>query len=356
MPERPFRHAASGPMIRLPLQQTRPGPSLKAALGMAAVSRDPFRFPVEPSPGGDAEIRGTTADFVDAFAEIFGARVENFGADPLTWVVTPAHTEPDRQEFHFQIDAPGSTVELLALLLPGLLTRDVSTQLVLEGCTHAPGAYLPEQVAPTLAPLAEDVGGTLEFELESYGFPPRGGGRIHARVEPPDGGLHEVRWGDRGYVHELDISVVLAHLQPHIGEREIDAFADHMRTEIPLNATLTELHAAASQGNVMSVEIHGSQGVETLALLGEKGIRAEAIGRRCLSNFATYLGGRGRFHASTRFATLLAAAAGGDQVWTTGLCETTAAICELAPEFLRTHVEIQGEESPTTKLNLYRTG
>lgn len=341
-------------MIRLPLQKKRPDADLRAALALAAVSRDPFRFPVEPTREGTSPIRGTTADFVEAFAAVFGAELENFGADPSAWVFSPGMSDVDREEFRFHVDAPGSTVEMLGLMLPGLLLRDFPTRLVLEGCTHAPGALLPEQVDPTLSLLVDELGGQLEVELEGYGFPPRGGGRLVAKVTPADGRLPEVRWDDRAYVRELSISIVLAHLQAHIGEREIQTFADEMKADVPLEATLTELHAAASQGNVMAVEVRGSEHIETLAVLGKEGVRAEAIARRCLSQFATYLAGRGQFHASTRFATLFATAAGGDQVWTTGLDATATAVCEYAPRFLDTYIDIQDEDTPTTRLNIYR--
>ena len=341
-------------MIHLPLQQRRPGASLKAALALTGVSRDPFRFPVEPNPDGGEGLQGTTAEYVDAFAEVFDARVETFGADPLTWVYQPSRSETGEEEFRLHVDSPGSSAELVGLMLPGLLQRDYPTRLVIEGCTHARGAYLPEQLESALARLVGDVGGTLEVELDAYGFPPRGGGRLVAEVTPAEGRLREVRWGDRGYVRDIDISVTLAHLQAHIGEREIRTFVDEMKAEVSTSASLTELHAAASQGNVMTVYVYGSEQLETICVLGEKGVRAEEIGRRSLSEFATYLAGRGAFHQTTPFATLLACAAGGDQVWTTGLDELGRAVCEYAPALLGTHVNIQGEDTETTRLNIYR--
>ena len=341
-------------MIPVPLQQAEPSPELRAALALSAVSRDPFRFMVEPSPEGTPNIRGTTAAFIDAFAEIFDVTLENFGADPTTWVFSPSMSDVDRREFTLHVDAPGSATDLLGLMLPGLLMRDYPTRLVLEGCTHAHDALLPEQVHPTLALLVDAVGGRLDFEIEEYGFPPRGGGRMIAEITPVGGRLREPDWRDRGYVRELGISVILAHLQANIGEREIQAFADEMKADVPLEATMTELHAAASQGNVLAVEVRGSeQHIETLALLGEEGVRAEEIARRCVSEFATYLAGKGQLHDSTPYGLLLAVAAGGGDIWTTGLDELGWAICEYAPRFLGTHVEVQDEESATTQLRIY---
>ncbi len=341
-------------MIHLPLQSSRPDAHLRAALALAAIARTPFRFSVEPTREGTSPLRGTTADFVEAFAAVFDADLEPFGADPSARVFSPALSDLDRRQFDFHIDSPGSSVELLGLMLPGLLSREYPTRLILEGCTHAPGALLPEQLHPSIALLVDELGGHLSVEIDAYGFPPRGGGRVVAEVTPVEGRFPEVRWGDRGYVRELTISIVLAHLQSHIGEREVRTFTDEMKTDVSWSATITELHAAASQGNVVAVEVHGSEHVETLAVLGEQGVRAETIGRECLSQFATYLAGRGRFHATTPVATLLATAAGGDELWTTGLDETTAAICRYAPQFLDTHIDIQDEDGPTTRLNIYR--
>lgn len=338
-------------MILLPIQQNRPGPRLQAALALSGVSRDPFRFPVEPTREGTAELRETTADFVEAFAEVFGGEVENFGADPLSWVYSPSKSDTDQREFHFQIDDPGSVVELLCLMLPGLLLRDYPTRLVLDGCTHAPGAYLPEQVESALVPLVEAVGGRLEVELVSYGFPPRGGGRVTADIRPA-GRLQRLDLRDRGYVRDIEIDVILAHLQRHIGEREIDAFVDDMRADVSLTARLTELHAAPSQGNVMLVDIAGSECAEMIGVLGRRGVRAEEVGRRCLSEFSTYLKGRGQLHQTTPWALLLMVAAGEGELWTTGLGEMGEAICEYAPEFLGGDVGIQDEGSPTTRLKI----
>jgi RNA 3'-terminal phosphate cyclase (ATP) len=341
-------------MLELPTQRSRPDPDLAAALSLSAITRDPFAFRVEPSRDGRAELRGVTRDVVDAFARIFGAELDTFGSDPLSRVLSPSRSDVPETHFEVDIDPPGSVVELLGVLLPGLLRRDYPTELVLRGCTHVPGAYLPEQVEPALVPLVEAMGGGLEIELDTYGFPPRGPGQLRATVSPIQGRVQPLDLRDRGYVRHVELSVFLAHLPRDIGLREIDAFAETMDADVSLGATLTELHDAASQGNALLIDVEGSECPETLAVMGEKGVPAEEIGRRGLSEFATYLAGRGQLRDTTRWALTLAVMAGEGRIWSSQFGAFSRAICEFAPRLADTHVVIEGEESETVKFRVTR--
>lgn len=341
-------------MVSLTLQRSIPEPDFKVALSLAGISREPFRFPVEPTREGTAEIRGVTRSYLEAFREIFGGSVQNFGADPLSWVFSPDRSDTEPERFEFVVEPPGSSVELLGLLLPGLLLRDLPTRLVLDGSTHIRGAYLPEQVETALRGLLETTGGALDVELETYGFGPRGRGRIVAEVTPVGGRLRRPTWRARERIDHLDISVILAHLHRDIGIREIDAFADELEADIPLTARVTELHAAASQGNVMVADVEMGERCESVAVLGEKGVRAEEIGRQCLSKVLHLLASSAGLQASTPWAALLACAAGGGQLWTTEIDPLTRAVCDLAPDFLDTYLSLEGEKTDTVKIDVYR--
>lgn len=341
-------------MLELPIQRSRPDPELAAALSLSAVTRDPFSFRVEPSRDGTAELRGVTRDVVGAFEQIFGATLDTFGSDPLSRVLSPGRSDVAETHFEIDVDPPGSVVELLGILLPGLLRRDYTTELVLTGCTHVSGAYLPEQVEPALVPLVEAMGGGLDIELDAYGFRPRGPGQLRASVTPIQGRVQPLDLRDRGYVRHVELSVLLAHLPQHVGLREIDAFADNMSADVSLGATLTELHDAASQGNVMLIEVEGSECPEVLTVMGEEGVPAEEIGRRGLSEFATYLAGRGQLRDTTRWALALAVMAGEGRIWSSQLGEFSKAICKFAPELADTHVVIEGEDTETVKLQVTR--
>ena len=324
-------------MIEIPLQDANPGPRLRVALALSALSRDAFRFDLLPTMS-ESPLSGPTRTIVETFAEIFSARLDSFGADSNALVFSPSRDDTQQREFHVELDPPGSVVDLLLLLLPGLLLRDHSTHLVMEGGTHVPGAMLPEQVDTTIEGLVDDIGGQLETELVEYGFPPRGGGAWRAQVEPIRGRPEGPDWSDRGRLDKLEVTVVLAHLQRHIADREIDGLVEARLGNLPLGAKIVEIHDAPSQGNALIVEVRGDERTETIGLLGERGIRAETIAERCVEATSTYLSSGAALQPSTWVASLLMAIAGRGELSTTRFDETTEAFIELVPRFLRSQV------------------
>jgi RNA 3'-terminal phosphate cyclase (ATP) len=309
------------------------------ALALSAVSRDAFRFDLLPTVS-ESPLSGPTRTIVETFADIFSARLDSFGADSNALVFSPSRDDTQQSDFHVQLDPPGSVVELLMLLLPALLLRDRSTRLYMEGGTHVPGAMLPEQVSATVESLVEDVGGRLDVELIDYGFPPRGDGALRAEIEPIRGRPEAPDWRERGRVEELEVTVVLAHLQRHIAEREIDGLVEARPDGLPLGAKIVELHDAPSQGNALIVEVRASRMVETLGILGERGVQAETIAERCAEPLLTYLSSDAAFQATTPVASLLSAPAGAGRISAAHLDAATSAFIELAPDFLRSDIRV----------------
>lgn len=224
---------------------------------------------------------------VRAAAEVSGGRVEG---DELRSTEVELHPGPLVPGEHtFAIGTAGSTTLVLQTVLLPLLQHGGRFDLRLEGGTHNPKAPPFDFLKKTYVPVLRAMGAEIAVELQRVGFAPRGGGAFSARI---DGGAFDghVDLEERGRVLSTRVRVLLSHLPPHIGEREVDRLR-HRLTPRPSEARL-ETITAAGPGNVVIIEVESDALTEVFTAFGRRHVAAEQVADEVWAESLFYLESR----------------------------------------------------------------
>lgn len=223
------------------------GQILRTALGLSALTGRPLRMENVRAGRTRPGLRPQHLAVVRAMARICDARLlgDQVGSRSLTF---EPRTLPTAGEYVFDIPkmagtpSAGSTALLFqALFLPLALANGVST-LRLGGGTHVrwspPFHYLTEVYLPAV----ERMGFRADLELDQWGWYPKGGGRIVARIEglgPHPTALSPLCLGERGRLIEVWGISATSNLPDHVRQRQRDQAlrrlrARHIKADIRL--------------------------------------------------------------------------------------------------------------------------
>ncbi|KAF0217242.1 MAG: RNA 3'-terminal phosphate, partial [Geobacteraceae bacterium] len=194
-------------------------------------------------------------------------------------------------DFAFDIGTAGSTPLVLQTVIPALLFAERKSTVTLTGGTHVPFSpsfhYLAEVFAPTLKTLGVEV----RLAIDSYGFYPRGGGRVRAEIVPTKG-LKPLRVAERGRVINVRGYSAVGNLPLSIAERQRDAALEriHGRLLHFKEGIGIELLQAPTpgQGTFLFLRAEAEHSVAGFTALGERGKRAEAVGSEAAAEFLNY--------------------------------------------------------------------
>jgi RNA 3'-terminal phosphate cyclase (ATP) len=261
------------------------GQILRSSLALSLVTGTPFRIDNiragRPRPG----LMRQHLTAVEAAAAVGGAQVT--GAAVGSRSLTFAPTRVKAGEYAFSVGTAGSATLVLQTVLPGLLTTDGPSSLLLEGGTHNPSSPPFDFLAKTFLPLVRRMGARLEATLERPGFYPAGGGRFRVTVAPTKA-LIPLVLEQRGAIHAKRVRAVVANLPRAVGERELNRFA--ARTHWDSSAfSLEVVPNPVGPGNVLIAEVESEHVTEVFTGFGEKQVRAETVANVCADEVLAYL-------------------------------------------------------------------
>lgn len=222
---------------------------------------------------------------VQAASEVGRARVS--GAEIGSQELTFAPEAVEGGEYVFAIGTAGSTTLVLQTVLPALILADAPSTVLLEGGTHNPQAPCFEFLDRAYLPLVRRLGPRVQATLQRPGFYPAGGGRWEARIEPVSR-LLPFDLLERGALLEHHATATVVHLPRHIAEREIEVLHKKLRWD-PACFSIVERTDADSPGNAVVVELIAEHVTEVFVGFGQKGVRAEDVGKRLGTEVKEYL-------------------------------------------------------------------
>lgn len=192
------------------------GQLLRTALSLSAILQKPFEMKKiragRPKPGLQAQ--HLTA--VNACAELCGAQVQGNYLHSTELSFSPG--EIQQGNFSFNIGTAGSTILVLQTLLPVALFAPGETKISVEGGTENPFAPTSFYFKHVFLPSLSKMGVRAEVEAEQYGWYPKGGGKIVARVEPARK-LVAFKCQERGKLEKLSGFSLSSNLPVHVAER-----------------------------------------------------------------------------------------------------------------------------------------
>jgi RNA 3'-terminal phosphate cyclase (ATP) len=194
--------------------------------------------------------------------------------------------------FFFDIGTAGSTMLVLQTLIPSLIFSGEKTILNLVGGTHVPFSPSFHYVRDVFLPFLKKTGIEMALSVESYGFYPKGGGRIRAELFPVKG-VMPLCITDRGKMLGVNGASGVANLPLSIAERQRNAVPekllahgiDYTHQE---DIELMEV-PSLGQGTFIFLRAESEHSIAGFTALGERGKRAEAVGDEAATELLEYL-------------------------------------------------------------------
>lgn len=222
---------------------------------------------------------------VQAAARIASANVvgDSLGSPELSFLpdsITPG-------EYSFDIGTAGAATLVLQTVIPPLLAARNRSRVMVTGGTHVPFSpswnYFSEVFWPTIARL----GVQGETMARSFGFYPKGGGRIGCLVEPAPL-LSPCSVRERGRLTGLRIVSAVGNLNKGIAERQLQsavaALRGRLERGLPIDVEVLELQVFG-QGTFIFIKGEYENAVAGFTALGERGKPAEEVGAEAAREF-----------------------------------------------------------------------
>jgi len=261
------------------------GQILRTSLALSLFLNTPFRMvnirPARSTPG----LRPQHLAAVKAAATISNAQVEGASLGSHALVFAPGEISAGR--YRFDIGTAGSTSLVLQTILLPLSTQCKPSHLILEGGTHNPFAPSFDFLSLVYLPLINQMGPRINAHLLRPGFFPAGGGRVEITISPA-AQLKPLQLLLRGKIQTLRAVAVIAKLPQHIAQRELDVIGAGLGIDRAAQ-DIRRMDPAYGPGNAVTVVVQSIHIAEAFTGFGERGIRAEIVAERVVTEVHRYL-------------------------------------------------------------------
>lgn len=261
------------------------GQMLRSTLSLSCITGRPVRiFNIRrgrPKPG----LRPQHLAVVRALSRISGAVAR--GAEPGSQEIRFEPGPPVAGEYLFEIGTAGSVVLLLQAVLPPLLFGNGPSRLVLTGGTHVPFGPSFDYLEQVFLPRLERIGARASCKIERYGFYPRGGGKVTARIDPA-GAIRGLELRTKGPVLSVTGRSCVANLPLSIAERQREAAIESLAPHFP--RIETRAVTAIGRGTFLFLRVETEAGPAGFSALGAAGKRAEEVGREASREALAFIG------------------------------------------------------------------
>jgi RNA 3'-terminal phosphate cyclase (ATP) len=191
------------------------------------------------------------------------------------------------RDFIFDIGSAGSTTLVAQTLIPALIHARGYSSLEILGGTHNGAAPPYEFLAQVYLPLLNLTGARCVSEILSWGFYPRGGGKIRIRIQADERprGLDLQDWGG---TCEGQVTALVSRLPVEIGERECELI--RRKAGWPRRQTRVELiERSPGPGNAVMIRLSSPNLTELFTGFGKQGISADQVAQGVWREARDYL-------------------------------------------------------------------
>ena len=256
-------------------------------------------------------------------------------------------------DYFFDIGTAGSISLLIQAILPPLISANNKSSLTLKGGTHVPFSppfhYISEVFIPTLNRLGIEVKATIE----SYGFYPKGGGKVHVEIQPADA-IEPANCSEKGVLKKLHGLSGVGNLPLSIAERQKNA-ARAILISQGINAEIKTISVSTpGQGTFMFLKAETENCLAGFSSLGERGKKAELVGEETAKNFLNYNSASACFdhHLADQIVLYLAIANGESSFTTAEISGHLLTNLWVIERFLGTRYAVEGEIGKPGKVTI----
>jgi len=265
------------------------GQIVRTALGLSCLFRKPFRMYHIRKGRKKPGLMPQHLTCVSAVRLISGAVVE--GDNPGSTELFFSPGEPQGGTYAFDIGTAGSASLVLQTLIPALLFTCRRSSVTLMGGTHVPFSPPFHFLSGVFVPFLERLGINVQLSIETFGFYPKGGGRIRADIFPADriGSLDLIERGEVSSVTGCSgvggLPISIAARQQRAALARISASASELASKTAMDTIDVPAHG---QGTFVYLECRSGSSLAGFSALGARGKRAEAVGDEAAGEFITY--------------------------------------------------------------------
>ncbi|KAF7781604.1 RNA 3'-terminal phosphate cyclase (ATP) [Pseudoalteromonas rubra] len=255
--------------------------------------------------------------------------------------------------YHFSIGTAGSTVLVCQTILPVLALADGPSSVTFEGGTHngmSPSlCFFKESYLPVL----KEMGVTCQTQTRSLGFYPAGGGHWQLTIEPT-AAFKQVALTSVDSEVELSqarcgLKALMSDLPDSIGQKEIAAARKALGWQDAESDV--EQHQTNGRGNSFQIKIKGEHNTCVFEQIGELGVSAERVAKRCAGRVKQFLRSGAVVDAYLADQLLVPMAlAGGGEFTTTEPSLHTRTNITVIRQFLDIDIDVQQETETRWKI------
>ncbi|MBJ6802528.1 RNA 3'-terminal phosphate cyclase [Geomonas propionica] len=190
-------------------------------------------------------------------------------------------------EYSFDIGTAGSATLVLQTVIPPLLAARKTSRVTVIGGTHVPFSPSWNYFEEVFWPAIGRLGVRGETHALSFGFYPKGGGRVGCTVEPAEV-LAPCLVRERGRLIRLRMVSAVGNLPKTIAERQLHAALAALKGKLerglPMDIETREL-TILGQGTFIFIKAEYEHAVAGFTALGERGKPAETVGAEVAREF-----------------------------------------------------------------------
>lgn len=264
------------------------GQILRTSLALSMITGKPFRLNNIRARRSRPGLQPQHQMCVETAADVCGAQLLGVKRGSGTLTFEPGPIQPG--EYRIDIGTAGSTTLVLQTVLPPLLMQPKPSLLQIDGGTHNEHAPPFDFLEKAFVPLLNRMGANVSVELQRYGFYPKGGGRIVARIGAmaADRRLSRLELTERGEVREIRTRAIVSLLNRGIADREVHRVARVLNLPNE-NCEVVEEKKSSSIGNVVLVEVCSEHVTEVFIGFGAVSVPAERVAQRAADEAKAYI-------------------------------------------------------------------
>jgi RNA 3'-terminal phosphate cyclase (ATP) len=260
------------------------GQILRSSLSLAICTQQPFRIANIRANRERPGLMRQHLTAVNAAAEICAGQLGGAELGSRTLEFQPGKLAAGN--YSFAIGTAGSCTLVFQTVLPALLTASGESQVRVTGGTHNPSSPPFDFLARSFLPLLGRMGADVQLDLTRYGFFPRGGGEIRARIRPSP--LVPLELHTRGAFARGIAEAYVAALPLRVAQRELEVIGRALSWKQE-QLLLRGLPNDVGPGNAVTITLDYENVTEVFTGFGEQGLRAESVAEQVAHDARLYL-------------------------------------------------------------------
>ena len=263
------------------------GQILRTSLSLSILTGQPFRMVNIRAKRSKLGLMRQHLTCVRAAQEISSGSTDGAELHSTELVFHPGDIQSG--DYVFKIGTAGSTSLLFQTLLPALASATDTSTLELHGGTHNPMAPSTHFLKACYLPLLRNMGFRVDFDLETFGFAPAGGGCIRTTIQPlaPDPGVRPINLTNRGKLLSQHVTSYIANVRESVAQSELETAQSRLQWPDE-SLQIQTITACDGSGNCLIYELEFATHIAQFTSFGTHGKPAKRVaseGAKQLLNF-----------------------------------------------------------------------